>query len=207
MLGIIAGGVLLILMLGVGIGAMLSGDDEEAEEAASARAAASAAAVAASDEKPEKEKQEPESAASPPSETPAPPPSAEAKVEDKDGKPTSGGTGKTSSGGPSTRKDAKKDDAPAPVTADQPFNRGAAVAAMSAAASQASGCKKPGGPTGSGKATLTFAPTGRVTSATVDSPPFAGTAVGGCVAAIFRRAKVPPFTGNPIRVSKSFSIN
>jgi predicted Zn finger-like uncharacterized protein len=206
MLGIIAGGVLLILLLGVGIGAMLSGDDEESAEAASARAAASAAPVATNDEKAEKEKQEPEPAASPPGDTPAPPPSAEAKAEDKDGKSTSGGTGKQPSAGPG-RKDAKKEDAPAPVVADQPFNRGAAVAAMSAAASQASGCKKPGGPTGSGKATLTFAPTGRVTSATVDSPPFAGTAVGGCVAAIFRRAKVPPFTGNPIRVSKSFSIN
>jgi predicted Zn finger-like uncharacterized protein len=205
MLGIIAGGVLLILLLGVGIGAMLSGD-EESTEAASASAATSAAPVAASDEKTEKAEKEPEPAASPPSDAPAPPPSAEAKADDKDGKSPSGATGKQPSGG-SARKDAKKDDAPAPVTADQPFNRGAAVAAMSAAASQASGCKKPGGPTGSGKATLTFAPTGRVTSATVDSPPFAGTAVGGCVASIFRRAKVPPFTGNPIRVSKSFSIN
>jgi hypothetical protein len=30
--------------------------------------------------------------------------------------------------------------------------------------------------------------------------------VGGCVAAVFRRAKIPPFAGNPVTVSKSFSI-
>jgi hypothetical protein len=54
---------------------------------------------------------------------------------------------------------------------------------------------------------VTFAPSGRVTSATVMGPPFAGTAVGGCVAGAFRRAKVPAFSGNPVTVSKSFAIN
>jgi hypothetical protein len=35
---------------------------------------------------------------------------------------------------------------------------------------------------------------------------FAGTDVGGCVARLFRAAKVPPFSGDPVTVSKSFSI-
>jgi hypothetical protein len=37
--------------------------------------------------------------------------------------------------------------------------------------------------------------------------PFAGTAVGGCVAGAFRRAKVPAFSGNAVTVSKSFAVN
>jgi hypothetical protein len=54
---------------------------------------------------------------------------------------------------------------------------------------------------------VTFAPSGNVTSAQVEGPPFAGTPVGGCIASAFRGAKVPPFSGAPVTVSKSFSIN
>ncbi len=71
----------------------------------------------------------------------------------------------------------------------------------------AKSCKKDDGPTGAGKVKVTFAPSGNVTSASVEGPPFAGTAVGGCVAAAFRSAHVPPFDGGPISVSKSFIIN
>ncbi len=46
-----------------------------------------------------------------------------------------------------------------------------------------------------------------MTSATVQGGPFAGTPTGGCVAGLFRRAKVPPFSGNPVTVSKSFAVN
>jgi hypothetical protein len=78
---------------------------------------------------------------------------------------------------------------------------------LNAAAGAASGCKKPDGPTGRGRVSVTFAPSGRVTTAVVNGPPFAGTSVGGCVAAAFRRASVPPFDGSPVTVHKSFSIN
>jgi hypothetical protein len=67
-------------------------------------------------------------------------------------------------------------------------------------------CKKAGGPTGSGKATVTFAPSGRVTTATVGGS-FAGTPTGGCVASVFRKAHVPSFSGSAVTVSKSFTIN
>ena len=203
MLGIIAGGLLLILLLGIGIGAALSGDDEkEQATAASASADANSAPVAAKEEpkgesEPEK-KDEPAGSDVPPAASVA----EKGDSAEKPAEPSKSPGGKSASG---AAKKEKKEDAPAPA-ADQPFNRGAAVAAMSAAASQAASCKKAGGPRGSGKASLTFAPTGRVTAATVDTAPFAGTAVGGCVASVFRRAKVPPFTGNPIRVSKSFTI-
>lgn len=94
---------------------------------------------------------------------------------------------------------------PAPATGAE-FSKSAAVSALNSAAGAAAACKKADGPTGRGRASVTFAPSGRVTSATVDGAPFAGTSVGGCVAAAFRRASVPPFVGSPVTVHKSFSI-
>jgi hypothetical protein len=87
------------------------------------------------------------------------------------------------------------------------FNRSAAVSALSSAASAASGCKRPGGPTGTGKAIVTFAPSGNVTSANITGGSFGGTSVGGCIASVFRRAKIPPFEGDAVTVSKSFTIS
>jgi serine/threonine-protein kinase len=97
--------------------------------------------------------------------------------------------------------------APELVPADQraPLNRGAALAALGSAASAASACKREGGPNGSGSASVTFSPDGPVKSVTV-SPPFAGTAVGQCVATAFRGARVPPFSGSSITLPKSFQI-
>jgi predicted Zn finger-like uncharacterized protein len=125
-------------------------------------------------------------------------------------------------GGPKPEKTAAPEKSAAP-TAEKPpekppeqppvgeggkeFNRGAASAALAAAAGGARGCKKPDGPTGSGRVRVTFAPSGNVTQSAVQGAPFAGTAVGGCVAAAFRGARVPPFDGSPVSVTKSFSIN
>lgn len=95
----------------------------------------------------------------------------------------------------------------APAADGAPFDRAAAMSALSSAASAASGCKKPDGPTGSGRVSVTFAPSGNATTANVEGPPFAGTSVGGCVAARFRAAHVPPFSGGTVTVHKSFSIN
>lgn len=109
-----------------------------------------------------------------------------------------------------TKKEEPKAEPPkeaAPASGgNAPFSRSAAISALSTAASAAAGCKQAGGPTGRGRVSVTFAPSGRVTTATVNGPPFAGTSVGGCVAAQFRRATVPPFSGSPVTVHKSFSI-
>lgn len=86
------------------------------------------------------------------------------------------------------------------------FNRPAAISALNAAAGAISGCAEPDGPRGTGRVSVTFAPTGRVTWANIEGPPFAGTSVGGCIAARFRAASVPPFAGSPITVHKSFSL-
>jgi hypothetical protein len=93
-----------------------------------------------------------------------------------------------------------------PSTGVASFNKGAAIAALGSAASAATRCKKPDGPTGTGKAIVTFAPSGRVTSANVAGGSFGGTSVGGCVASVFRSARVPAFSGDAVTVSKSFTI-
>jgi predicted Zn finger-like uncharacterized protein len=101
--------------------------------------------------------------------------------------------------------EAKKPDTAAAPPAGADFDKSAAIAALGAAAANASSCKKPDGPTGGGKASVTFAPSGRATNSTV-SGALAGTDVGGCVARVFRAARVPPFAGDAVTVSKSFSV-
>lgn len=92
-----------------------------------------------------------------------------------------------------------------PTPSGGAFDRAAAVAALGSAATSAQSCKMLGGPTGTGQAMVTFAPSGRVTSASV-SGDFAGSTVGGCVARLFRNARVPAFSGEAVTVKKSFSI-
>ena len=97
--------------------------------------------------------------------------------------------------------------APVVVPPDQraPLNRGAALAALGSASAAAAACKRADGPNGSGSASVTFSPDGPVKTVTV-SAPFAGTAVGQCVATVFRGAHVPPFSGSSITLPKSFQI-
>jgi predicted Zn finger-like uncharacterized protein len=106
-----------------------------------------------------------------------------------------------------TGEPEKPAEAPKPPSSGvSTFNKSAAISALSSAAAAASGCKRPDGPTGTGKAIVTFAPSGNVTSANVTGGSFGGTSVGGCIASVFRRAKVPPFEGDAVTVSKSFTI-
>jgi predicted Zn finger-like uncharacterized protein len=203
MFGGIGAGALILLLLGV---IVFGGDDKEKAEAdAQAAASASAAAAAAKKEEPPKEEPKAEEKKEEPS-VPAASASAEPKPEDakaETGKPETGKPG----GGGGVAPPKKAEPEPAAPSSAPPFSKASAISALGAAAGSAGGCKKPGGPTGTGKVQVTFAPSGRVTSATVMGPPFAGTAVGGCVAGAFRRAKVPAFSGNPVTVSKSFAIN
>jgi predicted Zn finger-like uncharacterized protein len=94
----------------------------------------------------------------------------------------------------------------APESTDAPFNKGAAAASIGALKGAAQGCKQEGGPQGHASVAITFAPTGRVTTALVSGPPFAGTSAGGCIASTFRRATVPPFAGPPVTVRTSVAI-
>ena len=86
-----------------------------------------------------------------------------------------------------------------------PFDRGTAQAALSGVDVKA--CKRADGPVGSGHVTIMFAPNGTVSSAAVDAPPFSGTPVGSCIAGKYRDTHVAPFSGGPVAVGKSFSLN
>ncbi len=117
----------------------------------------------------------------------------------------------TKSSSSSSREKETKTAAPKPEEMPSqgvaPFSVSAAQVALTQAATNAGSCAKPAGPTGGGKVQVTFATSGRVTTATVMGSPFAGTPVGGCVAGVFRKARVPAFAGNPVTVSKSFAIH
>lgn len=94
---------------------------------------------------------------------------------------------------------------PPPADERAPLNRASALTALSSAASSASSCRREGGPSGAGSASVTFSPDGPVSSVTL-SAPFAGTAVGACVQGLFRSARVPAFSGSSVTLSKSFRV-
>jgi cytoskeletal protein RodZ len=101
----------------------------------------------------------------------------------------------------------KEDPKPAsPSEPSGPFDRAAAAAALTASASAASACRKEGDPSGTASVVITFAPSGRVTSANIGGPPFAGTPTGGCIAAALRKTRVPPFEGERVTVSKTIVV-
>ncbi|HMJ16703.1 MAG TPA: zinc-ribbon domain-containing protein [Polyangiaceae bacterium] len=214
---VIAIGAALVLLLVVGIVVALSGASDEdtakketpTEPLPEAKKAPEEPAAVA--EKPATKPAEPpkkEPAAQPAAETSATPPPA--ATPDKPSTPAADDKKKLAE--PVKKKEepktTKKEEPKPAVVAGEgpPFNRGAAIAALSSASGSVSGCKKAGGPTGSGKVLVTFAPSGRVTSANVSAGSFGGTGVGGCVASVFRRARVPAFGGGPVTVSKSFTI-
>lgn len=202
-------GAAAILLLVVGLLLGRSGRSDEDVTAEDTKAAASAEAEtertdAKKDEKADKdEKPEPKEDAkkAEPAATASAAPSATAP---STATPTPPGP-KVATGGTKAPPPAKKEE-PAPTQGTSPFSVSAAQVALTQAASNAGGCRKPGGPTGSGKVQVTFATSGRVTSANVTGGAFPGTPVGGCVASVFRKARIPAFTGNPVTVSKSFSV-
>ncbi len=102
-----------------------------------------------------------------------------------------------------------KEEPQAPPPSDEPagpFDRAAAAAALTSSAALASSCRKDGDPSGVASVVITFAPSGRVTSANISGPPFAGTPTGGCIAAALRKARVPAFDGDRVTVSKTIVV-
>jgi serine/threonine-protein kinase len=87
-----------------------------------------------------------------------------------------------------------------------PFHDLFARRVLAEAAAKAKSCATSTSPTGSGVVKVTFAPNGRVGFAVVVGQPFAATDVGSCVASIFHRAVIPPFSGGPVTQSQSFTI-
>jgi hypothetical protein len=86
------------------------------------------------------------------------------------------------------------------------FDAAVTRAPLAEAATQAQACKQSGGPIGKVTVVVTFDPSGKVSGATINDPPFAGTATGACISQALKRAAIPPFSGLPGTVSKTFSI-
>jgi hypothetical protein len=84
-----------------------------------------------------------------------------------------------------------------------PFDRGAAAGAL--ARVSVAHCAV-SGQVGTGHVTVSFIPTGRVSSVAVDDGIFSGTPAGRCVTTAFFSASVAPFEGGVVRVGKSFTI-
>lgn len=85
------------------------------------------------------------------------------------------------------------------------FDKGAAAGAVGKVDVQS--CRRPGGPSGSGHVTVTFAPDGSPSAVTVDGGPFPGTDVGTCIERMYRGAHVSAFTGSPVKIGKSFTLD
>ena len=100
-----------------------------------------------------------------------------------------------------TRKAAAASD-----SASVGISRPAAAVAIAMAGRRAASCLRPGDDRGSMPVSVTFAPSGRVTSSTVNGRPFAGTTTGGCIARALRSASVAPFEGAPVTVHSSVSF-
>lgn len=87
------------------------------------------------------------------------------------------------------------------------FNREAAKSALDDAAGQAKNCRPAGGPSGTGRVQVRYEPSGKVSNVSILTGKFENTTTGSCVKMLFRRAKVPEFTGVPVVVvNKSFEI-
>ncbi|HWA72472.1 MAG TPA: zinc-ribbon domain-containing protein [Polyangiaceae bacterium] len=219
--GLIFGLIAVVLVGGAGGAYALSAKKEKEEALAAAAAAAASAEKAHEEERKAKAAEERAREEQKAQEAKAAEAAAAAAANSKPEEKAAGGAastdaskqaattaakGTTTTAKKEEKKEEKKEAAPA-AGSDQPFSKASAVSALGAAAGSAGSCKKLGGPTGPGKVTVTFANSGRVTTANVTGAPYAGTSVGGCVASLFRKAKVPPFSGSPVTVSKGFSIN
>ncbi|HET9934168.1 MAG TPA: hypothetical protein VFQ35_25875, partial [Polyangiaceae bacterium] len=86
------------------------------------------------------------------------------------------------------------------------FDSEATTTALNAAAQRASSCRKQSDPSGVAVVTITFAPSGRVTSANISGPPFAGTETGSCIASVLRGVKVPAYSGDFMTVRKTIQV-
>lgn len=91
-----------------------------------------------------------------------------------------------------------------PQETSSPFNRGAASSALSNVDLRR--CESEPGLDGSGHVTVQFAPDGTITQAEVDQGGNEKTPRGACIARLFKAARIPAFSGAPVRVGKSFTI-
>ncbi len=104
-------------------------------------------------------------------------------------------------------------DEPSQVTADgaepvvPPFDTARASQALSGALAVAAGCPHEGSSRRRVPVAVSFAPSGRVTTARVTGGAWAGTVTGSCVAQAFRNVSMPPFAGGSVTVLKTVRLH
>lgn len=91
---------------------------------------------------------------------------------------------------------------PPPSVSMPAFDSVAASSAITAAFARAGSCLEAGDPRNAATIHLTYAPSGRVTSAVL-SGPYAGSAIGGCIASKLRTARIPAFSGDYVTVKRT----
>ena len=86
------------------------------------------------------------------------------------------------------------------------FNAALASGSLASHNAQIGGvCSRKAGPSGSGRATVTFGNTGKVTNVVIAAP-FAGSDRGNCASSYYHQASVPPFEGPAGTASAAFNI-
>jgi hypothetical protein len=92
-------------------------------------------------------------------------------------------------------------------TSTAKFNNKAANVSLAKLLARArSACKKPGSPTGTALAIVTFANTGRVIATNVSGVKITGTPTATCIANRLKSAKVPPFAGEAVTMKKTLKL-
>jgi hypothetical protein len=94
----------------------------------------------------------------------------------------------------------------APAKPLPPFDAKAARAAIDAAAARTKSCRQGGAPKGAAATTITFAPSGKVSTVAINTTRYAGTATGQCIATRLSEAQIPEFGGNPGILKKTIAV-
>jgi hypothetical protein len=87
--------------------------------------------------------------------------------------------------------------------ASDEFDRAEANEQLNKLAEEAGSCRTPDDPAGVARVQVTFEPSGAVKESTVEKGAASGKAVGKCLAKLFKDARVPPFKGEPVTITKS----
>jgi hypothetical protein len=102
----------------------------------------------------------------------------------------------------------------ASISAAEParaFDRALAETLLETRAQEASVCERPGGPSGEGRAVVTFTGDGAVDSIAFTGEAFTGEAFSNsssraCLEGVYQSIRLPPFLGPPVTVSGHFSL-
>jgi hypothetical protein len=95
---------------------------------------------------------------------------------------------------------------PAPKRPGTEIDRSAVAVAIASVGMRAGACREEGSGAISVPVSITFLPSGRAARATVNGGPYAGSAVGSCIALALRDARVPSFDGEAVNVSTTLHL-